>query len=251
MIKLNLKRPLVCFDLETTGLDTQKDRIIEIAVVKLNLGGEKEVISTKINPEIAIPEEVTGIHGITDDDVKDSPPFREVSKKLYESMDGCDLMGYNLASFDIPVLMAEFARCGINDFPKEDIRIIDPLKIYNLKEPRTLEFAYKFYCNNEMENAHNAESDILATIDILEGQLTRYEDLENDIDALHEFCNENLVDFAGKFKKNGEGIICYNFGKHYGKPITVDLSYLDWMLHTDFTPDTKKWVKRLYDQHTK
>lgn len=197
-MKLNLKRPIVFFDLETTGVDTAKDRIVEISMVKVMPDGEQIVKTRKLNPGMHIPAEATAIHGITDEDVRDCPTFAQVAKSLEQFIRGCDFGGFNSNRFDLPVLVEEFLRAGVDvDFKRR--RFVDVQNIFHKKEQRTLVAAYKFYCDKDLEDAHSAEADTLATYEVLMAQLERYPDLENDIDKLAEFSTRGeAADYAGR-----------------------------------------------------
>ncbi len=250
MAQLNLKKPIVFFDLETTGTDHAKDRIVEIALVKLMPGGVRETMIKRVNPGIPIPPEVSAIHGITDEDVKDSPLFKHVAHTIWDWIKSCDLGGYNSNKFDIPLLAEELLRCGIEvDFGER--KLVDVQQIFFKMEARTLSAAYKFYCQKEMENAHNAEADILATIEVLESQLDHYEDLLNDVVHLHDFTcgGEEMIDYARRMvMKDGEPV--FNFGKYKGKKVlevfVQEPSYYDWIMGADFPLHTKQKIKELY-----
>lgn len=245
MLDIKIEKPLVFFDLETTGVSIQNDRIIEMSLVKIMPDGQREVKTRRINPEMPIPPDATAIHGITDADVADSPTFKSISKSLYIYLEGCDFAGYNIAKFDLPLLAKEFSRSQL-EFSTAGRKIIDPYIIFCQKEPRSLAAAYKFYCGKEMENAHSAEADILATVEVLEGQLTKYTDLSNDVQSLHDFCaarDSANIDSTGKFKwQNSEVVV--GFGKNAGtmlKKIAVDNpGFLRWMINSDFPDDAKE-----------
>lgn len=248
MAQLVLKRPIIFFDLETTGVDPAKDRIIELALVKINPNGTREKYLKRINPGIPITESTTAIHGISDDDVKDAPPFKKVAKEIYEWMKGCDLGGYNAIRFDIPMLAEEMLRAEVQvDFTER--QFVDVQQIFFKMEQRTLAAAYEFYCQKKLENAHSAEADIDATIEILEAQLDKYADLQNDIKALHTFTNgENLVDYARRIiLQNGEPV--FNFGKYKGRKVedvfTQEPQYYDWMMNADFPLHTKQKITEI------
>jgi len=208
---LNLKKPLVFFDLETTGTDIVNDRIVEISMLKIFPNGDQEGKTMKINPEVPINPKSIEIHGITDEDVKDSPTFAEVGKDIEKFIEGCDLAGFNSNRFDLPLLVEEFLRAGIDYDPKKQ-RFVDVQVIFHKMERRTLSAAYRFYCNKELTNAHSAEADTVATYEILKGQLDKYEDLENDVQKLSEFSSHNKnVDFAGRIVYDEEGNEVFNF----------------------------------------
>ncbi|MGI6573341.1 MAG: exonuclease domain-containing protein [Fermentimonas sp.] len=247
---LNLKSPLVFFDLETTGLNTTRDRIIEISLLKVYPNGKEEVKTRRINPEMPIPPESTAIHGITDDDVKDCPTFKQIAKSLADQLEGCDLAGFNSSRFDVPMLAEEFLRAGV-DFDMSRPKFIDVQIIYHKREPRTLEAAYAFYCDKQLDNAHSAESDTRATYEVLKSQLDYYPDLANDIDALskeYSSFNDN-VDLAGRMIYDENGIEVFNFGKHKGKPVEEVLknepSYYAWMMDGDFPLNTKQALTKI------
>ncbi|MBI5142414.1 MAG: 3'-5' exonuclease [Nitrospirae bacterium] len=247
MKHLQLKKPLVFLDLETTGTNTASDRIVEIALVKILPGGAREVFETRINPERSIPAVVSRIHGITDADVADKPTFRETAGRVAGFIEGCDLAGFNIIRFDIPLLIEECRRAGI-ELSLEDRSLVDAQVIFHKKEPRSLEAAVQYYCEREHVNAHSALGDVEATIDILDAQLARYKDVPADAEALHNFCdqkNPNFVDRFGKMVwKDGE--VCMNFGPHRGKLlrdiIEKDATFLDWMLRKDFSVEVKRII---------
>ncbi len=251
MPKLNLKRPIIFFDLETTGTDHAKDRIVELAFVKLLPNGDRETMTKRINPGIPIPPEVTLIHGITDEDVKNSPPFKQVAHTLCDWMRGCDLGGYNSSKFDLPLLAEEFLRAGINvDFTER--HMIDVQQIFFKMEARTLSAAYTFYCNKQLENAHSAEADINATIEVLDAQLERYADIGNDVATLHQFTHtDEYVDYARRIiMKDGQPV--FNFGKHKGRKVeeifTSEPQYYDWMMQADFALHTKQKISEILNR---
>lgn len=252
MAKLNLKRPLAFIDLETTGINLSTDKIIEIAIIKMLPDGNTAAKIKRINPGIPISKESSTIHGITNDDVKDAPLFKEVANELRQFLDNCDLAGYNSNRFDIPLLVEEFLRAGQN-FEMKGRKLIDVQRIFHLMEKRNLEAAYQFYCNKELENAHSAEADARATFEILEAQLGRYEDtLVNDIEALAQFtAEEDFIDLGRRFiRKNGEAF--FNFGKYKGKPVNAILreepQYYDWMMKADFSLHTKQKLSELFNE---
>ncbi len=249
-MKLNLKNPIVFFDLETTGINISRDRIVELSFLKIHPNGEEEIKSKRVNPEMPIPAESTAIHGITDEDVKDCPTFKQIAKSLAAQIEGCDLAGFNSNRFDVPMLAEEFLRAGI-DFDMGKRKFIDVQIIYHKKEPRTLAAAYKFYCDKELIDAHSAEVDTIATYEILKSQLERYPELVNDIDELSkEFGSfNNNVDFAGRIVLNDKGVEVFNFGKHRGKPVADVLkrepSYYSWMMDGDFPLNTKQVITKI------
>lgn len=248
-MKLNLKRPLIFFDLETTGLDA-KDKIVEISLVKVFPSGEEETYTTRVNPEMPIPPESSAIHGITDEDVKDCPTFKEIAPKLIAIFRDCDVAGYNSGKFDLPFLDEAFAAAGIKA-GFSDVKHIDVQNIFHKMERRTLEAAVKFYCNKELDNAHSAEADATATYEVLKAQLDRYpNDLKNDVDFLANFSKmHNNIDLAGRFIANDKGEAVFNFGKYKGQRVVEvlqkDPNYYDWMIKSDFSVDTKNHLTRI------
>ena len=251
MSKLTLKRPIIFFDLETTGVDHAKDRIVELAMVKIFPDGKREKNVKRINPGIPIPPEVTLIHGISDEDVKNCPPFKQVAHNLYDWMRGCDLAGYNSSKFDLPLLAEEFLRVGINvDFTER--HMIDVQQIFFKMEARTLSAAYAFYCQKELENAHSAEADAVATWEILEAQVIRYPQIGDTVESIVKFTGEDdIVDFARRFIKEN-GVEIFNFGKHKGKPVVQVLKeepqYYDWMMKGDFAMNTKQKLTEILNR---
>ena len=243
-MQLNLKNPLVFFDLETTGVNIVKDRIIEISFVKVCPNGQEICKTRRINPGMPIPPESTAIHGITDEDVKDCPTFKEIAKSLAAQIKGCDLAGYNSNRFDIPLLAEEFIRAGV-DIDLNRRKFVDVQTIYHKMEQRTLAAAYKFYCNKDLNNAHTAEADTMATYEVLKAQLDRYPELQNDIDFLSKDSSyNNNVDFAGRMIYNDKGEEVFNFGKYKGQLVTDvlrrDPNYYEWIINGDFALNTKK-----------
>ncbi len=252
-MQLNLRNPLLFFDIESTGLNVATDRIVEISIVKVSPGapGEPnkvEVKTRRVNPTIPISPEAQAVHGISDEDVKDEPKFAQIAKSLAQWMKGCDIAGYNSLKFDIPMLAEEFLRAGVEfDFRKR--KLVDVQNIFHKKEQRTLKAAYKFYCGQNLDNAHSAEADTMATYEVLEAQLDRYandeEPLQNDVEYLAKYSIQNrFVDYAGRIVLNDKDEPVFNFGKHKGRPVkevlTREPSYYSWMMDGDFTLDTKK-----------
>lgn len=248
-MELNLKNPLVFFDLETTGINIVSDRIVEISYLKVQPNGKEECKTRRINPEMPIPPEASAVHGIFDDDVKDCPTFKEIAKSLAAQIEGCDLAGYNSNRFDIPVLAEEFLRAGVDiDFTKR--KFIDVQTIFHKKEQRTLSAALKFYCNKELEDAHSAEADTIATYEILKAQLDHYSDLKNDVEFLSDFSAfTNNVDFAGRIVYNDKKEEVINFGKYKGRLVTDvlknDPGYYGWIMQGDFSLHTKKVITNI------
>ena len=253
---LKLKNPLAFFDLETTGINIVTDRIVEISIVKMMVNGEIIKKTQRINPTIPIPMESSLIHGIYDDDVKDAPTFKSMAKEFARFLEGSDLSGFNVLKFDIPVLVEEFLRADV-DFDTSKRKIVDVQKIFHMMEKRNLSSAYKFYCQKDLENAHSAEADTIATMEILEAQVQKYKGMdvtdmkgnkvgviENNIDTLHGLTNKNMVDLAGRMVYNSSGDEVFNFGKHRNKKVVEvfrnEPSYYDWMMKGDFPLETKR-----------
>lgn len=249
-MQLNLKNPLVFFDLETTGINITHDRIVEISFLKVHPNGKEEIKSRRINPEMPIPPQSTAIHGITDEDVKDCPTFKQVARSLADHLEGCDLAGFNSSRFDVPLLAEEFLRAGV-DFDMSKRKFVDVQIIFHKKEQRTLEAAYTFYCDKKLENAHSAEADAIATYEVLKSQLDRYSDLPNNIEVLSKEYSSfnNNVDFAGRIIFNDKGVEVFNFGKHRGKSVSEILkkepSYYSWMMDGDFPLNTKQALTQI------
>jgi DNA polymerase-3 subunit epsilon len=243
-MELNLKKPLVILDLETTGVNIASDRIVEFSALKVQPGGSEEWLTMRLNPGIPISPEATRVHGISDADVADAPSFKDFAKKIASFLEGCDLAGFNSMKFDIPILCEEFLRVNV-DFDPARHRYVDVQVIFHKKEQRTLSAAYRFYCDKNLDNAHSAQADTAATYEILKAQLDRYSDLENDIEKLSAFSAfNNNADLAGRFVFNEQGIEVFNFGKHKGKPVEQVLkeepSYFSWMMNGDFPLNTKQ-----------
>ncbi|MDR0954375.1 MAG: 3'-5' exonuclease [Rikenellaceae bacterium] len=246
-MELKLNRPLIVFDLETTGVDPAKDRIVEISMIKVMPDGSEEVKTRRLNPEMHIPEGASAVHHIYDEDVKDCPTFKSISKSLQAFIEGSDLAGFNSNKFDVPVLVEEFLRAGI-DLDLRKTRFVDVQNIFHRMEQRTLVAAYKFYCQKELDDAHSAEADTRATYEVLKAQLDRYpEELQNDMAFLSEFSARNKdADFAGRIVYNEAGVECFNFGKHKGRPVAEvfreEPSYYTWMMNGDFPRYTQKII---------
>ncbi|MBQ8438542.1 MAG: ribonuclease H-like domain-containing protein [Alistipes sp.] len=249
-MKLNLKRPIVFFDLETTGVDTAKDRIVEVSMIKIMPDGEEIVRTRRINPQMHIPEQATAIHGITDEDVKDCPTFAQVAKSMAQFIEGCDFGGFNSNRFDLPMLVEEFLRAGVDvDFKRR--RFVDMQNIFHKMEQRTLVAAYKFYCDKNLEEAHSAEADTRATYEVLMAQLDRYPELQNDVAALADFSERgHTADFAGRIGFNDKQEEVFNFGKYKGRRVEdvfrEEPSYYAWMMNGDFPLYTKKVITEIY-----
>lgn len=248
-MELNLSNPIAFFDLETTGIDIVSDRIVEISILRISQNGEEDILTQRINPGVPIPEKATEIHGISDEDVKDSPRFKEVAKKLAKFIEGCDLGGYNCNKFDVPLLAEEFLRVGVEvGFKKR--KVVDVQVIFHKLEQRTLSAAYKFYCSKKLDDAHSAEADTIATYEVLKAQLDRYENLENDMQFLSQFSSHTKnVDFAGRIVYNDEGIEVFNFGKFKGKSVEQVLKdepgYYGWIINGEFPLYTKNIVTEI------
>ncbi len=265
-MELKLKRPLAFFDLETTGVMVSNDRIVEVSILKVSPGGKEETLTLKVNPEMPIPAESSMFHGIYDEDVKDLPTFRERAQEIADFIADADLAGYNSNKFDVPMLMEEFLRAGV-DFSLDGRSFVDVQNIFHQMEQRTLKAAYKFYCNENLDNAHTAEADVKATYEVLKAQLAKYENVEyedkhgvvskpvvNDVEALHAFTNlSKPVDFAGRLVFDADGDPTINFGKHKGKKVVdvfeVEPSYYSWMQNGDFPLYTKKVLEGIWNDH--
>ena len=255
-MKLSLKIPLCFFDIEATGINVANDRIIEIAVIKVMPNGDVHRKTNLLNPTIPIPAESTAIHGITNEDIKDKPTFKEVAREYARFLEGADLAGFNILKFDVPMLVEEFLRADV-EFDYSRKKIIDSQKIFHLMEKRTLSAAYKFYCKKEIVNAHSAESDTEASMEVLISQIEKYEGLDvtdglnhkvgmirNDMETLAKLVGDNMVDLAGRMVRNDKGEIIFNFGKHKSKTVEKvfkeEPAYYDWMMNGDFPLDTKR-----------
>ena len=249
-MKLNLKNPIIFFDLETTGLDITKDRIVELCYIRVEPNGNEEAKSMRINPEIHIPEEASKVHGIYDEDVKECPTFKQIAKTLWHTFEGCDLAGYNSNKFDVPLLVEEFMRAGV-DIDLSKRKLVDVQNIYHKLERRTLIAAYKYYCGKDLENAHSALADTQATYEVLQAQLDKYpNDLQNDMQFLADYSRmSNNIDFAGRFVYDENGVELVNFGKYKGKPLKEvlqkDPGYYGWIMQSDFTMNTKQVLTKL------
>lgn len=248
-MNIELKKPLIFFDIESTGLNISKDRIVEIAFLKIYPDGSRESRLQRINPEMPIPEESTAIHGITNEDIKDSQTFKQVAKDFAKLIEGCDLAGFNSNKFDIPLLAEEFLRSDI-DIDLKRHKAVDVQVIFHKMEQRTLSAAYKFYCEKDLTNAHTAEADTLATFEVLDAQVARYDELKSDIDFLSEFsCHKKNVDFAGRIVYNAKNVEVFNFGKYKNKSVedvlSKDPGYYGWMMNGDFPLYTKKVLTRI------
>ena len=254
---LQLRKPLAVIDLETTGVDISRDRIVEICIAKAQVDGTVEVRTKRINPTIPIPLEASLIHGIYDADVAEEPTFKQLAKSMAQFLEGCDLAGFNSNRFDIPMLVEEFLRVDPDLFEVKNRRFVDAQRIFHMMEPRNLTAAYRFYCDKHLEGAHGAEADTLATLEVLCAQIDRYESvaltndkgeayfpIQNDMEVLHQLTATNMVDFAQRMARNAQGDIVFNFGKYNGRKVVDVLKkepqYYDWMMNSDFPLDTKR-----------
>ena len=250
-MSLQLKRPIVFIDLETTGMNLSTDRIVEIAIIKVFPDGAKTVKQKLLNPQMPIPKNSSEIHGITDDKVKDAPTFKQVANELKQFIDDSDFSGYNSNRFDIPLLMEEFLRAGM-EIDMTNRKLVDVQHIFHMMEQRTLGAAYKFYCEKELEDAHSAEADASATWEILLSQIIRYQHLGNTLDTILQFTGEEkIVDFARRFVMDN-GVEVFNFGKHKGRPVSEVLraepQYYDWMMKGDFPLHTKQKLTEILNR---
>jgi DNA polymerase-3 subunit epsilon len=246
---LQLNKPIAFIDLETTGINLGTDRIIEIAIVKVLTDGTRNVKRKLLNPGIPIPKASSDVHGITDEMVKDAPAFRQVAHELKQMLDGCDLAGYNSNRFDIPLLMEEFLRAGV-EFDMRNRKLLDVQNVFHKMEPRTLGAAYRFYCNKNLEGAHGAEADASATHEILIAQLQRYPELGTTVESILKVMGEDqIVDFARRMIMDN-GVEVFNFGKYKGRVVAEVLKsepqYYDWMMKGDFPQHTKQKLTEIY-----
>lgn len=258
---LKLRNPLIFFDLETTGVNISQDKIVEIAAIKVLPDGNRIEKVHRINPLIPIPREASLIHGIYDEDVKNAPDFKQLAKELAQFFEGADMAGFNILKFDVPLLVEEFLRVGV-DFDISNKKILDAQKIFHMMEKRNLTAAYQFYCEKSLDDAHSALADTLATLEVFDEQVRRYENreatdlqgniigmIENDMGKIHDILNKKMVDLAGRMVYNNDGEEIFNFGKHKGKKVTDVLnkepSYYDWILKNDFSLDTKRKLTQI------
>ncbi|MCD7710006.1 MAG: 3'-5' exonuclease [Porphyromonadaceae bacterium] len=246
-MQLNLKKPLVFFDLETTGINIATDHIVEISYLKVYPDGREESKTLRINPGIPIPAAATAIHKITNADVADCPTFKEVAPMIASDIEGCDLAGYNSNRFDVPLLIEELLRAGVS-IDVSQCKLIDVQTIFHKMEQRTLSAAYKFYCDKELNDAHAAEADTRASYEVLKAQLDRYPQLKNDVDALAEFTSSYMhnVDLAGRIVYNEHNVEVFNFGKYKGRPVAevlrIDPGYYSWIMQGEFPLNTKSVI---------
>ncbi len=251
-MELNLVNPIVFFDLETTGINIANDKIVEISILKIFPNGNKESKTWLVNPEIEIPANVVAVHGITNEKVANEPTFKELAPKIYEMIADADLAGFNSNRFDIPLLAEELLRVGI-DFDMDNKKAIDVQVIFHKKEQRTLSAGYQFYCGKDLEGAHSAEADTLATYEILKAQLDKYEDLENNVEALSEFsAHTKRADFAGFILFDDEKEEIFSFGKYKGRKVEEVLKenpgYNSWIQQADFPLYTKKVLRLIKER---
>ncbi len=250
-MKLQLKRPIAFIDLETTGTNLATDRIVEIAIVKVGLDGSRQAKRKLINPQMTIPKGASDVHGITNEMVKDAPVFKQVANEIKQFIDHCDIGGYNSNRFDVPLLVEEFLRAGL-EFSVEGRKLIDVQRVFHMMEQRTLSAAYKFYCEKTLDGAHSAEVDATATWEILQAQIERYPQIGVTLEAICTFCGEeDVVDFARRFIK----VDCrevFNFGKHKGKCVEdilkAEPQYYDWMMKGDFPLHTKQKLTEIMNR---
>jgi DNA polymerase III subunit epsilon len=247
---LQLKKPLAFIDVEATGTNVSTDRIVEIAIIKHLPDGNRTVKRKIINPQMPIPKNVSEIHGITDEMVKDAPTFKQAGQEIKQFLDGCDLSFYNAYRLDMPLLVEEFIRADI-EFDMKNRKVVDVQKIFHQMEQRTLSAAYRFYCNKELNGAHGAEVDASATAEILEAQVQRYPQLGNSLDTIIKAVgDDNIIDFARRFAFNEKGEEVFNFGKHKGRTIADVLKsepqYYDWMMKGEFPMNTKQKLTEIY-----
>jgi DNA polymerase-3 subunit epsilon len=250
-MNLQLSRPICFLDLETTGINVSTDKIVEIAIVKISPDGTQVIKRKLINPEMPIPKSASDIHGISDEMVKDAPTFKSVANEIKQFIEGADLAGYNSNRFDIPMLNEEFLRAGVS-VDVESRKLLDVQKVFHMMEQRTLTAAYKFYCQKNLDDAHSAEADAVATWEVLEAQLLKYPQIGNTVDAIVKFTGEDqIVDFARRFVIEN-GVEVFNFGKHKGKPVTQVLKeepqYYDWMMKGDFALHTKQKLTEILNR---
>ena len=247
---LQLTKPLAFIDIEATGSNTSTDRIVEIAIIKHLPDGTRTVKRKLLNPQMPIPQVVQDIHGISDEMVKDAPTFKQSAQEIKQFLDGCDLSCYNAYRLDIPMLMEEFIRAGV-EFEMKNRKLVDVQKIFHQMEQRTLAAAYKFYCNKSLEKAHSAEVDAAATAEILAAQIQKYPQLGNTVDSVLKVVGEEqIIDFARRFVYDDKGVEVFNFGKHKGRPVAdvlkAEPQYYDWMMKGEFPMNTKQKLTEIY-----
>lgn len=248
-MNLKLNKPFCVFDLETTGVNIGRDRIVEICILKVNPDGSRETKTWRVNPEMPIPAEASAVHGITNEDVKDAPVFREIAGKVMEMINGTDLGGFNSNRFDVPLLAEELLRAGI-DFDLSKFKLVDAQTIYHKMEPRNLSAAYRFYCGKDLINAHSAEADVTATFEVLDAQVGKYDELPKDVVGLSEFSYHNkFADLAGFIGYDNSGEEIFTFGKYKGQKVREifkkDIGYYGWIQNADFPLYTKKVLTKI------
>jgi len=243
---MNITRPIVFFDLETTGTDVSTDRIVSIATIKIDMDGKSQEKKMLINPEMDIPKEATEVHGITNEMVADAPTFKQVSKSLFSHFENCDIGGYNSDYYDVPLLVKEFSRCGIL-FPTWEISLVDVLKFERMLNSNKLGEVYLRYTGKELEGAHDALNDVKATFEILRCQLQKHKKEDRTPQEIDLMCQgeRKRFDLSGKTYLNAKGEVCWSIGKNANKPVTQDMNYLNWVLKSDFPEDTKTKLKSL------
>ncbi len=246
MRNLHLERPLVCFDLETTGTDIATDRIVQIGLIRVETDGSRRSFEALVNPQRPIPQQATAVHGITDADVADKPTLAQLAGEILRFFAGADVAGYNSVSFDLPLLLEELARAR-HPLDMSGRRHVDAMRIFHRKEPRNLEAALRFYCDKELQDAHSALADAGAALEVLDAQIARYPDLPDDAEGLHRFCNEGderFVDATRKFAWNDQGEAVFGFGRYKGQSLRevarANAGYLDWILEQNFTTEVKQ-----------
>ncbi|RFM27558.1 3'-5' exonuclease [Deminuibacter soli] len=251
-MNLQLTRPLAFIDLETTGVNIGTDRIVEIAIIKINPDGSQQVKRKLVNPQMPIPAGSSDVHGITDDMVKDAPTFKQIANEVKQFLENCDLGGYNSNRFDVPMLVEEFLRSGM-EFSVDNRKMVDAQKVFHMMEQRNLSAAYKFYCGKTLESAHSAEADATATWEVLDAQVQRYPNIGNTVESIVKFTGEDdIVDFARRFIRVN-GVEIFNFGKHKGRAVTEVLKaepqYYDWMMKGDFSLHTKQKLTEILNRN--
>lgn len=251
-MKLKLQRPIIFFDLETTGTNISTDKIVEISLIKVHPDGQESSRTRRVNPGIPIPAEATAVHGISNEDVANEPRFEQIARSLAAIFQGCDIAGFNSNRFDIPMLKQEFDRAGV-ELNLSDVKFVDVQTIFHKREPRNLVAAYKFYCDADLQNAHSADADTRATFEVLKAQLEKYPDLPTDVESLAAYTSFNRnVDLAGRLVYNDDGKEVINFGKHKGhlaeKVLEKEPGYFGWIMQGDFTIDTKNAFQRVFNR---
>ena len=250
-MQLQLTNPICFLDLETTGINVSLDKIVEIAIIKIMPDGTKQIKRKLVNPEMPIPAPASEVHGISDEMVKDAPTFKQIANEIKQFIEGADLAGYNSNRFDIPMLNEEFLRAGIQ-IDMLSRKLLDVQKVFHMMEQRTLSAAYKFYCDKNLEDAHTAEADAMATFEVLEAQVVKYPQIGNTVESIVKFTGEDqIIDFARRFIYEN-GVAVFNFGKHKGKPVTQVLKeepqYYDWMMKGDFALHTKQKLTEILNK---